>query len=262
MEAPCHRPSMSVRLVALGILRVLQMQFLYRNCAVRRICETPSVADNAPKRGGDVGVRNPRQPWQSGVGVVGRPVSDRFARARCAQNAGVYVLTVPRNCRGFAVSARDIVVESSPPRTRGDNRTSFGMADAAARLVTLLGSGLRPIVGGGRPSRERLAIVMLALSAMAYGACGDDSAPGTDAGLPMDAGFEMDAGVSPTWDNDVGPFLGAQCAGCHPWANTYDGTVDKVLDGSLRLRAEMGHRMTDAEAATLIDWIDDGYLEK
>lgn len=113
-----------------------------------------------------------------------------------------------------------------------------------------------------RSNRERFAIVVMVFAGMAYGACGDDGAPGMDAGLPADAGAHVDAGVPPTWNNEIGEFMGDSCAGCHPWSNSYDGAVEKVLDGSLRFRAENGHRMTDAEAARLITWIDNGYPEK
>lgn len=87
-----------------------------------------------------------------------------------------------------------------------------------------------------------------------------DAGSETDGG-PRDGGAALDAGARVTWENGMGIFFGEQCAGCHRWANTYDGVVAKILDGSMRIRAEAGHRMTSAQAEALLAWIDDDYPE-
>jgi hypothetical protein len=88
-----------------------------------------------------------------------------------------------------------------------------------------------------------------------------DAGPMADGG-EMDGGaVDTDAGVSPTWDDGIGELFATACTGCHPWANTYDGVVAKILDGSMRIRVEAGHRMTSDQAELLLAWIDDGYPE-
>ena len=129
-------------------------------------------------------------------------------------------------------------------------------------------------------SHDRRAWALLPLLLLAALACGGEDAT-TDAGPEPDGGpvetdggpvetdggeldggpAATDGGAALTWENGMGPFFGEQCAGCHPWANTYDGVVAKILDGSMRIRAETGHRMTSDQAETLIAWIDAGYPE-